>query len=484
MPETQSFNQGQLCDLSITELRNLLQKRTISFSDITNSVVNRINEKEKTINGYISLFIDQAIAQAKKLDQRIKEFDGLPLLTGIPIAIKDIICVKDALTTCGSKILSNFIAPYDATVIKRLKESDAIIIGKTNLDEFAMGSSNETSFYGPVSNPYNPELVPGGSSGGSAAVVAYGGAIAALGSDTGGSVRQPAALCGVVGIKPTYGRVSRYGLVAFASSLDQIGQFGRTVEDCAILLSVVGGWDSCDSTSVNEPLNGILDFAKSIKEIRVGIPKEYFVAGLDPGVEKAVQNMIGTITPDCVKVKEVSLPHTQYAISAYYLINMAEVSSNLARYDAVKYGFRANEVKNLRELYEKTREEGLGQEVKRRIMLGTYGLSKGYYEEYYGTAQKVRTLIRNDFEQVFKEVDVLLTPTTPTVAFRKGEKISDPLTMYLFDIYTIPASLAGLPAISIPCKEKSQDLPVGLQIIGRPFDEKTVLKVADWLEKQ
>jgi aspartyl-tRNA(Asn)/glutamyl-tRNA(Gln) amidotransferase subunit A len=483
MSEYQNFSKEQLCDLSIIQLRNLLQKRTISFSDVTNSVIKRISTKEKTINGYITLFNEQALEQAKKLDQNIKDFNNLPLLTGIPIAIKDIICVKDALTTCGSKILSNFVAPYDATVIKRLKENGVIIIGKTNLDEFAMGSSNETSFYGPVSNPLNPALVPGGSSGGSAAVVAYGGAIAALGSDTGGSVRQPAALCGVTGIKPTYGRVSRYGLVAFASSLDQIGQFGRTVEDCAILLSAVGGLDSCDSTSVNESLDGLHDFDIDLKDIRIGIPKDYFVQGLDQGVENAVRNMIKTITPRCAKVKEVSLPHTQYAISAYYLINTAEVSSNLARYDAVKYGFRADGTKNLRELYEKTREEGFGQEVKRRIILGAYGLSKGYYEEYYGTAQKVRTLIRNDFDEVFKEVDVLLTPTTPTVAFRKGEKISDPLTMYLFDIYTIPASLAGLPAISIPCKDKHQNLPVGLQIIGRPFEEKTILNVAHWLEQ-
>ncbi len=484
MSEFQNFPKEELCDLSIIQLKKLLQKRTISFLDIIESVSQRINTKEKTINGYITLFIEQAIEQAKKLDQNIKDINNLPLLTGIPIAIKDIICVKDELTTCGSKILSNFVAPYDATVIKRLKENGAIIIGKTNLDEFAMGSSSETSFYGPVSNPLNPELVPGGSSGGSAAVVAYGGAIAALGSDTGGSVRQPAALCGVTGIKPTYGRVSRYGLVAFASSLDQIGQFGRTVKDCAILLSVVGGWDEFDSTSVNETTEGILNFESNIKGIRIGIPKEYFIEGLDPGVEKAVRNMIKVITPHCTEVKEISLPNTQYAISAYYLINMAEVSSNLARYDAVKYGYRADGTKNLRELYEKTREEGFGQEVKRRIILGAYGLSKGYYEEYYGTAQKVRTLIRHDFDEVFKEVDVILTPTTPTVAFRKGEKISDPLTMYLFDIYTIPASLAGLPAISIPCKDKHNNLPVGLQIIGRPFDEKTVLNVAHWLEQQ
>lgn len=484
MPEINSFSKEDLCDLSIIELRKLLQKQEISFSAIIKSVENRINDKEKTINGYISLFIEQATEQAKNLDQNRKDLDKLPWLTGIPIAIKDNICVKDALTTCGSKILSNFVSPYDATVTKRLKDNGAIIIGKTNLDEFAMGSSSEMSFYGPVSNPHNSELVPGGSSGGSAAVVSYGGAFAALGSDTGGSVRQPAALCGVAGIKPTYGRVSRYGLVAFASSLDQIGQIGKTVKDCAILLSVVGGLDEHDSTSVNESMAGILDFESDIKNLRIGIPKEYFVEGLDPGVEKAVRNMIKTITQHCACVKEVSLPNTQYAIAAYYLICTAEISSNLARYDAVKYGYRSKDANNLRELYEKTREEGFGQEVKRRIILGAYGLSKGYYEEYYGTAQKVRTLIRNDFDQVFKEVDVLLTPTSPTVAFRKGEKISDPLTMYLSDIYTVPVSLAGLPAMSIPCKDKHKNLPVGLQIIGRPFDEKTVLNVANWLEQQ
>ncbi len=474
----------ELCDLSITELRNLLINKKITFSDITDSVVHRIEEREKRINGYITLFIDQAKRQARELDLTKEPLTNLPILCGIPIAIKDNILVKDELTTCGSKILANFIAPYDATVIERLRASGAIIIGKTNLDEFAMGSSSETSYFGPVSNPFDCDLVSGGSSGGSAAVVAYGGAIAALGSDTGGSVRQPAAFCGVVGIKPTYGRVSRYGLVAFASSLDQIGQIARTVKDCAILLSVVGGWDEHDSTSVKEDITGILNFESGVSEIKVGIPKEYFVEGLDPKVAQAVDNMIKTLTPYCASVKEISLPHTKYAISAYYLINMAEVSSNLARYDAVKYGYRYQDAKTLRELYEKTRGEGFGQEVKRRIILGAYALSKGYYEEYYGTAQKVRTLIRNDFEEAFKEVDILLTPTSPTVAFRKGEKIADPLTMYLSDIYTVPASLAGLPAISIPCKDKVNNLPVGLQIIGRPFAEKTILSVAHWLEQQ
>jgi aspartyl-tRNA(Asn)/glutamyl-tRNA(Gln) amidotransferase subunit A len=468
-----------LCESTIAEIRSLLAKREVSYTDIVASITKRIAEREKEINSYITLFLEEAKEKAEKLDTN--HLNHGPL-TGIPIAIKDNICVKDKLTTCGSKILYNFVSPYNATATERLNGADAIFLGKTNLDEFAMGSSSETSYFGPVHNPRDLTRVPGGSSGGSAAAVAYGGAIAALGSDTGGSVRQPASFCGVVGLKPTYGRVSRNGLVAFASSLDGIGVISRSVEDAGLILETIAGVDPCDSTSVDKPVDFVTGIAEDVGGIKIGIPSEYFPKELDPEIKGIILNMVEKIAGRCQAVIDLSLPNTEYAVAAYYILAMAEASSNLARYDGVRYGHRALS-QRLSELYEKTRDEGFGEEIKRRILLGTYGLSKGYYDEYYLVAQKVRTLIRNDFEQAFTKVDAIITPTTPTTAFKLGEKTQDPLAMYLGDIFTVSPSLAGLPAISIPAEELKDGLPVGLQIIGRPFDEKTILKLAHAFEK-
>jgi aspartyl-tRNA(Asn)/glutamyl-tRNA(Gln) amidotransferase subunit A len=465
---------SELCDRTIHELGAGLRQGGFSATEIVTSVAARIAAREPRVNAYITRRIDQALKQANELARPSAKS---PALYGIPVAIKDNICTKGILTTCGSHILSNFISPYDAFVIERIKAAGGIIIGKTNLDEFAMGASNETSYYGPVRNPLDESRVPGGSSGGSAAAVAYGGAIAALGSDTGGSVRQPAAFCGVVGLKPTYGRVSRYGLVAFASSLDQIGPLTRDVTDAAIMLQVIAGRDLNDSTSVATPVESIVPSA-DVSGIRLGLAKECFGEGLDPATGDAVQAMVTAITPRCRQMTEVSLPSLRFAIQTYYMVCMAEASSNLARYDSVRYGLRVEGCATLDEQYEKTRGAGFNDEVKRRILLGTFGLSKGSIEEYYGTGQKVRTLIRRDFEQAFRDVDVIIAPTTPTPAFKLGEKAKDPLAMYLADIYTAAPSLAGLPAISIPCKTRVNGLPVGLQVIGRAFDEKTVLKVA------
>jgi aspartyl-tRNA(Asn)/glutamyl-tRNA(Gln) amidotransferase subunit A len=470
----------ELCDLTIHGLSAKLKAREVSSADIVASVTNRIREKEQGINGYITLLLDEALEQSRRLPPPAR--DASPLY-GIPLAIKDNICTKGVLTTCGSHILSNFVSPYDAFVTEQIRKACGIIIGKTNLDEFAMGASTETSYFGPARNPHDRGRVPGGSSGGSAAVIAYGGAIAALGSDTGGSVRQPGSFCGVVGFKPTYGRVSRYGLVAFASSLDQIGPIAKDVTDAGILLAAIAGRDLRDSTSVDRPVPDFSAIGRGVKEIRVGLPDEYFVEGLDPKIGSIIRSEVKAIESGCAEVKRVSLPHTQYAIATYYLVCMAEASSNLARYDGVRYGLRAENSATLEEQYERTRDIGFGDECKRRILLGTYGLSKGSYDEYYGTGQKVRTLIRQDFEQVFKDVDVLVTPVMPTTAFKIGGMIQDPLAMYLSDIYTTPASLAGLPAISVPCQEKADGLPVGLQIIGRAFDEATVLRVAYAFER-
>lgn len=465
---------SELCQLSIGQLRERLAAREISYSDIIESIAGRIDQREKEVHGYISLFLEEAKKQAARCD---KENIKAGPLTGIPIAVKDNICVKDKLTTCGSRILYNFKSPYDATAIQRLKAAGAIILGKTNLDEFAMGSSTETSYFGPTHNPWDLSRVPGGSSGGSAAVVAYGGAIGGLGSDTGGSVRQPASFCGVVGLKPTYGRVSRYGLVAFASSLDGIGTLARSVMDAALLLQTIAGVDPYDSTSVDTPVDCLTGIEEGVKKIKVGIPAEYFPTGLDPRIKEIIFTMVKRITHECQAVVDISLPNTEHAVATYYILAMAEASSNLARYDGVRYGHRALS-ERLFEMYEKTREEGFGDEIKRRILLGTYGLSKGYYDEYYLVAQKGRTLFRKDFEQAFAKVDAIITPTTPTTAFKLGEKIEDPLAMYLGDIFTVSPNLAGLPAVSIPAKELKDGLPVGLQIIGRPFDEKTILKLA------
>ncbi len=472
----------ELYKLTIHELREKLKRREISAKELTLEFFKRIEQVDKDIHSFITVTKDEALRQAEYADKKITADKELPLL-GIPLAIKDLICTKGVRTTCGSKILSNYIPPYDATVIKNLKESGAIVLGKLNMDEFAMGSSTETSHFGVTRNPWNTEAIPGGSSGGSAAAVSADECAGSLGSDTGGSIRQPAAMCGITGLKPTYGRVSRFGLVAFASSLDQIGPMTKDVSDTAILMNVISGRDPLDSTSADVP---VPDFTKSlqndIKGLRIGIPKEYFVEGMDREVEKSIRDAIALFEKLGAEIKEISLPHTDYAVSTYYVIAPAEASSNLARYDGVKYGYRTNNSKNLLGMYKKTREEGFGQEVKRRIMLGTYALSSGYYDAYYLKAQKVRTLIKRDFDEAFKICDCLVTPTAPTPAFKIGEKFDDPIQMYLSDIFTISINLAGVPAISIPCGF-CKGLPIGLQIIGRHFDEETIIRTAYTFEQ-
>lgn len=468
--------------LGIVELSDLLRRREVSVNEVVESIIKRIGDVEPKIRAYLTLNHDGAIERAAECQELIdKGFDSL--LIGIPIAIKDNICTEGLRTTCASRILQNFIPPYESTVTRRLIDKGYILIGKTNLDEFAMGSSTENSAFFVTNNPWDMERIPGGSSGGSAAAVAADECIAALGSDTGGSIRQPAALCGVVGLKPTYGRVSRYGLIAFASSLDQIGPITKNVRDAALLLNIISGHDPMDSTSV--PLE-VPDFTasigKDIKGIKVGIPGEYFIEGMDREVQESVRTAIKLIESLGAIPVEISLPHTEYAVATYYVLATSEASSNLARYDGVKYGFRATG-KDLLDMYMNTRAEGFGPEVKRRILLGTYALSSGYYEAYYRKAQQVRTLIKRDFDEAFKKVDAILTPTTPTPAFRIGEKVSDPLQMYLSDIFTISANLAGVPAISIPCGFTSEGLPVGLQIIGKPFDEEMILRIAHAYEQ-
>ncbi len=426
----------------------------------------------------------------ERVDGRVKAFvrlsDAKPDAAQplpIPIALKDNLCIKGAEVTCSSKILKGFRPPYDATVVEKIKKSGGVILGQANQDEFAFGSSTETSCYGPTFNPWNLKCVPGGSSGGSAASVAADEVVWSLGSDTGGSIRQPAAFCGIVGLKPTYGRVSRYGLIAFASSLDQIGPFTKDVHDCALLLNIIAGYDDRDSTSVNLP---VPDYTKSlvkdVKGLRIGIPKEYFIKGLDPDVEKAVQDAVEVLKKQGATVVEISLPHTKYAVAVYYILATAEASSNLARFDGVRYGLRATPASGRKapivDMFEETRGQGFGPEAKRRIMLGTYALSSGYYDAYYLKGQKVRTLIKNDFDEAFKDIDVIMTPTAPTTAFKVGEKLSDPLSMYLSDIYTIPANLSGIPAISIPCGFGKDGMPIGLQIMAKPFDEETIFRAA------
>ncbi len=466
------------------QLKELMDKGEISSEEIISSVFDQIHKLNPHINAYITLLEGQAKEAARRIDDRRSRGKNLGALAGLPVAVKDNICTQGVRTTCGSKILSNFIPPYDATVIEKLKKADAVIIGKTNMDEFAMGSSNENSFFGVVKNPFDSERIPGGSSGGSAAAVASDMTTLALGSDTGGSIRQPASLCGVVGLKPTYGRVSRYGLVAFASSLDQIGPITRDVKDCALLSSVICGYDLKDSTSLQE---GKLDFTESleseVKYIKIGIAQEYFAEGLDGEVKEAVMHGVKLLENLGMIVEEVSLPHTDKAIATYYVLATAEASSNLARYDGMKYGFRSEGELELSQMYKKTRSEGFGAEVKRRIILGTYVLSAGYYEAYYAKAQKARTIIREDFSKAFEKVDVIITPTSPTTAFRIGEKMDDPLTMYLSDVYTTSANLAGIPAISVPCGKDSKGLPIGLQIMGKPLSEGLILKVAYALEQ-
>ena len=461
----------------IAELSEMLGKHETSAKEIAISVFDRIEQVEGRIKAYLTLTKGEALIMAEKADRGIAAGNGRAL-SGIPIAIKDNLCTKGILTTCASKILQNFIPPYESTATSKLLEQGYLLIGKTNLDEFAMGSSTENSGFHTTSNPWDTERIPGGSSGGSAAAVAADECIAALGSDTGGSIRQPAALCGVVGLKPTYGRVSRYGLVAFASSLDQIGPITKNVRDAAILMNIISGKDPLDSTSASLPAPDFTAaIGRNIKGLRIGIPKEYFIDGIDPEVNAAVQDAIKQYEALGAVPVAVSLPHSGYAIATYYVLATSEASSNLARYDGVKYGFRA-EGKDLIDMYMQTRAKGFGPEVKRRIMLGTYTLSSGYYDAYYKKAQQVRTLLKRDFDEAFKIVDLILTPTTPTAAFRKGEKTDDPLQMYLADIFTISVNLAGVPGISIPCGYTSNNLPIGLQLIARHFDEETLLQAA------
>jgi aspartyl-tRNA(Asn)/glutamyl-tRNA(Gln) amidotransferase subunit A len=483
-----------LFKLSLKELQDLFTRGEVSALEIARAFLLRMSQVESKVKAFITQTDRETLlAQAESIDKDLTSWRKTMPLMAMPLAIKDNICTEGVRTTCGSVMLGHFSPPYDSTVVATLRSHRYLLLGKTNLDEFAMGSSTEHSAIGPTRNPWNLKCIPGGSSGGSAAAVAADECVAALGSDTGGSIRQPAACCGVVGLKPTYGRVSRYGLVAFASSLDQIGPITKTVQDAAILLNVITGPDPLDSTSADQP---VPDFTKAlkkkdVKKLKLGVPQEYFIEGLDPEVAQAVQAAIDEFRNLGGEVKDVSLPSTEWAIATYYVIATAEASSNLARYDGVKYGFRSKEKANLLEMYQRTRAEGFGSEVKRRIMLGTYVLSAGYYDAYYGKAQAVRTLIRQEFESVFQDVDLLITPTMPTTAFQLGEKLQDPLQMYLSDIYTISASLAGIPAISLPCGYSQLGLPIGLQIMGRPFEEDKVLRAAyayeqatDWRRKR
>ena len=464
--------------LTIHELHKKLKDKEVTAREAAEALLKRIKEVDPKIKAYLTVTEQEAMEGAQGADRRIAAGKASPL-TGIPLAVKDNMCTQGIKTTCASKILENFIPPYDATVVKRIKEDGGVLLGKANMDEFAMGSSTENSRFTVTRNPWNLDTTPGGSSGGSAAAVAADACIAALGSDTGGSIRQPAACCGVVGMKPTYGRISRYGLVAFGSSLDQIGPITKDVEDCAILLNTVAGHDPLDSTSINLPTP---DYRKSlVKDVKgwtVGVPTEFFVEGMDPEVEEQVGQAIRVLENQGATVKEISLPHTGYAVATYYIICTAEASSNLARYDGVKYGFRAPGSKELMDMYQETRSEGFGAEVKRRIMLGTYVLSSGYYDAYYRKASQVRTLIKEDFEKAFGQCDVIITPTAPTPAFRLGEKVQDPLQMYLSDIFTISVNLAGVPAISIPCGFSTGGLPIGLQIIGRHLEEERIIQAA------
>jgi aspartyl-tRNA(Asn)/glutamyl-tRNA(Gln) amidotransferase subunit A len=468
----------ELYELTIHELHEKLKNREVSSVEAAKSALRRIETVEDTVKAFITITPEEALKNAEAADKRIATGD-MDVLTGIPVALKDIFLTTGIRTTCASHILGNFIPPYDSTAVAKLKEKGIVLVGKLNQDEFAMGSSTESSFYGITRNPWNPDCIPGGSSGGSAACIAARQATATLGTDTGGSIRQPASHCGCVGLKPTYGRVSRYGVIAYASSLDQVGPITRDVADCAIMLGAVAGYDPKDSTSVNLPVpdyTGAL--VNDVKGLKIGLPKEYFIEGLDPAVKKAMDEAIAVYKALGAEFIEISLPHTDYAVAAYYLIATAEASSNLARYDGVRFGHRNSDALGLIDMYMVSRDEGFGAEVKRRIMLGTYALSSGYYDAYYLKAQKVRTLIMQDFIKVFETVDVILTPVAPTPAFRIGEKVHDPLQMYLSDIFTIPVNLAGTCGISAPAGFSGEGLPIGLQLIGKPFGEETILRAA------
>jgi aspartyl-tRNA(Asn)/glutamyl-tRNA(Gln) amidotransferase subunit A len=469
--------------LTVESARTAVLEKQTTATALVDAFYQKIDAEDGAIGAYLTLCRERAYQQAGYVDALADKGDALPPLAGVPIAIKDVFTTRGVRTTAGSKVLANFIAPYDATAVQRLEGAGAIILGKTNCDEFAMGSSNENSGFHPVRNPHDRSRVPGGSSGGSAAVVAAGTAVASIGSDTGGSIRQPAAFCGVVGLKPTYGRVSRYGLIAFASSLDHVGPFGKTVKDVALMLQSIAGCDPLDSTSAEVPVPNYLEHVgQPVTGLKVGVPAEYFGEGLDAEVRAAVEAAIQELAKAGCEIVPISLPHTEYAIPTYYVVATAEASSNLARYDGVRYGVRASDGKTLAEMYRRTRDAGLGTEVKRRIMLGTYVLSAGYYDAYYLKAQRVRSLLARDFDQAFAKVDAILTPTTPTPAFKLGEKTDDPLAMYLADIYTVTANLAGIPGISVPCGKTKAGLPIGVQIFGKYFDEPTVLRVAHVVE--
>ena len=474
----------KLYELTIHELKDLIDEKKVTAVEITKSIFDRIKKVENKIESYITLIEERAIKEAEDIDKEINNGEIKGNLVGIPMAIKDNICTKNILTTCASNMLSDFKPPYDAFVIEKLKQAGTIMIGKLNMDEFAMGSSTENSYFKKTKNPYNLERVPGGSSGGSAAAVAADEAIFTLGSDTGGSIRQPAAFCGVVGIKPTYGTVSRYGLIAFASSLDQIGSITKDVTDCALVLNSIAGYDNRDSTSVKREYPNFTEaLINNIKGLKIGIPEEYFNEGINQEVKSTVLKAIETMAKLGAEYKNFSLPAADYALPAYYLLSSAEASSNLARYDGVKYGYRAKEYEDLQELYIKSRSEGFGEEVKRRFMLGTYALSSGHYDAYYKKAQQVRTVVKEKFDEAFEKYDIIATPVAPTTAFNFGEKSSDPLQMYLGDICTISANIAGLPAITIPCGFDNDGKPIGLQLIAREFDEETLLRAAFTFEQ-
>jgi aspartyl-tRNA(Asn)/glutamyl-tRNA(Gln) amidotransferase subunit A len=470
--------------LTIDAARSAVQERKTSAAALAEAYYVKIESDDPKIGAYLTLSMERAMAKAIEMDALAAKGEKLPPLGGVPVGIKDVMVTKGVRSTAGSKILGNYIPPYDCTAVARLEAAGAVVLGKLNCDEFAMGSSNENSAWKPVHNPRDLSRVPGGSSGGSAACVAADMAVVALGSDTGGSIRQPASFCGVVGMLPTYGRVSRYGLIAFASSLDHIGPLAKTVKDAAIVLRTIAGRDPMDSTSAEVPVpDYVAELEKPVRGMKIGIAKEYFGEGLDAEVRQAVEAAIQKLASLGCEIVEVSLPHTRYAVPAYYIVATAEASSNLARFDGVRYGHRSKEARTLSDMYRRSRDEGFGAEVKRRIMLGTYALSAGYYDAYYLKAQKVRTLLTRDFEDAFGKVDAIVTPTSPTAAFKLGEKVDDPLAMYLADIYTVTADLAGIPGISVPCGETSEKLPIGLQILGKHFDEATILRVAHAYEQ-
>ncbi|OPY77915.1 MAG: Glutamyl-tRNA(Gln) amidotransferase subunit A [Syntrophorhabdus sp. PtaU1.Bin153] len=473
----------RVLDMTIQEVRELLRKKEISSVELTGFYLERIKKYDGSLLTYLRVTEEEALEMARDADRRIGQGEDGPLL-GIPLGIKDIFCTKGIETTCASRILEGFVPPYDATVIKKLKDRSFVHLGRLNMDEFAMGSSTENSAFQTTKNPWDLSRIPGGSSGGSASAVAAGLCAAALGTDTGGSIRQPASLCGAVGMKPTYGRVSRYGLIAFASSLDQVGPLTRSVSDCAVVMNAIAGYDPMDSTSIPQPVPDYTELlGRDIKGMKIGIPREYFIEGMDEDVKRAVRESLAVFEHQGASLVDISLPHTEYAVATYYVICTAEASSNLARYDGVKYGLRIDG-KDIIDMYKKTRSKGFGKEVKRRIILGTYVLSSGYYDAYYRKAGKVRTLMRRDFDEAFKACDIIVTAVSPTTAFKTGEKIDDPLTMYLSDIFTIPMNLAGLPAMSVPCGFDGSGLPIGLQIIGRPLDEGRIMQAGYVIERE